>query len=81
MLTAVLVTSCFMMAVLFTIIASWMQDQSFRRAARADLAAAACCAFGGALVPFSAQAVPTVALLLAALLGATSFQAARAGRG
>ena len=69
------------MAVLFTVIASWMQDQAFHRSARAHLAAAVCCAFGGALVPFGGQALPAIALVLATLLGATSFQAARVGRG
>jgi hypothetical protein len=69
------------MAVLFTVIASWMEDQSFRRSARANLAAAACCALGGALVPFGGQMLPATVLVLAALLGATSFHAARVGRG
>ena len=50
-------------------------------AARADLAAAACCALGGALVPFGGQTLPATVLVLAALLGATSFHAARVGRG
>ena len=80
-MTAVLVVSCFLMAVLFTGIASWMQDQSFHRSARANLAAAACCALGGALVPFGGQTLPATVLVLAALLGATSFHAARVGRG
>ncbi len=80
-MTAVLVVSCFLMAVLFTVIASWMQDQSFHRSARANLAAAACCAIGGALVPFGGQTLPATVLVLAALLGATSFHAARVGRG
>jgi hypothetical protein len=81
LVTAVLVVSCFLMAVLFTVIASWMQDQAFHRAARANLAAAACCALGGALVPFGGQTLPATVLVLAALLGATSFHAARVGRG
>jgi hypothetical protein len=58
-----------------------MQDQSFHRSARANLAAAACCALGGALVPFGGQTLPATVLVLAALLGATSFHAARVGRG
>jgi hypothetical protein len=69
------------MAVMFTIIASWMQDQGFHRAARANLAAAACCALGGALVPFGDQVLPATVLVLAALLGGTSLHAARVGRG
>ena len=80
-MTAVLVVSCFLMAVLFTVIASWMQDQAFHRSARADLAAAACCAVGGALVPFGGQALPATLLVLAALLGTSSFHAARVGLG
>jgi len=69
------------MAVLFTVIASWMQDQAFHRSARAHLAAAACCGLGGALVPFGNQALPATLLVLAALLGASSFHAARVGLG
>ncbi len=81
MLTAVLVASCFLMAVMFTVIASWMQDQAFHRSARANLAAAACCALGGALVPFGDQVLAATVLVLATVLGATSLRAAAVGRG
>jgi hypothetical protein len=69
------------MAVMFAVIASWMRDQSFRRSARAEFAAAACCALAGAMVPFGGQALPATVLVLAALLGASSLRAARTGRG
>ncbi len=80
-MTAVLVVSCMVMAVLFAVIASWMQDQAFRRSARADLAAAACCALAGALVPLVGPTVPAAVLVLAAVLGASSLHVARTGRG
>ncbi len=76
-----LVLSCFLMAVLFMVIASWMQDQTFRRAARADLAAAACCAIGGLVLALGWQTVPVVVLAAATLLGASSLRLVRLGRG
>ena len=81
MLTVFVVASCVFVAALFTVIASWMRDQAFHRSARADLAAAGCCLVAAALVPFSPQTLPAVVLVVAALLGATSLQAARAGLG
>ncbi len=80
-MTAVLVLSCMAMAVLFTVIASWMRDHALHRSARADLAAAACCAVGGALVPFGGQALPAAVLVAAALFGVAGLQSARTGRG
>lgn len=81
MLIAFVVASCVLAAALFTVIASWMRDQSLHRSARANLGAAVCCLVAAVLAPFSAQTVPATVLVCAALLGATSLQAARAGRG
>ena len=81
MLTVFVVASCVLVAALFTVIASWMRDHSFHRSARADLAAAACCLAAAVLVPFSPQTLPATVLVVAALLGATSLQAARTGLG
>jgi hypothetical protein len=69
------------MAVLFTVLASWMRDHTLHRSARANLTAAACCAVSAAVVPFGGQALPAMILVLAALLGATGFHEARVGRG
>jgi hypothetical protein len=57
MLTALLVTSCFVMGVLFLVIASFLLDQGFRRAARANLVAALCCVVSGVVLPVSARCV------------------------
>jgi len=81
LLTGILIMSCVLMAVLFTVLASWMQDHALHRSARANLTAAVCCALSAAVVPFGGQALPTTMLVLAALLGGTSFHAARLGRG
>jgi hypothetical protein len=80
-LTAVLVVSCFLMAAMFTAIAAWMQDQAFHRSARANLAAAACCVLGGALVPSGDRVLAATVLVLATVLGASSLRAVQVGRG
>lgn len=69
------------MALLFTVLASWMRDHALHRSAQANLAAAACCAVSAAVVPFGGQALPAAILVLGALLGATGFHAARLGHG
>jgi hypothetical protein len=81
LLTGILAVSCVLMAVLFTVLASWLQDLALHRSARANLTAAACCAVSAAVVPFGGQAVPATILVLAALLGAAGLHAARLGRG
>jgi hypothetical protein len=81
MLTALLMASCFLMAVLFLIIASSMIDLAFRRAAVANLAAAACCAVSGLVLPLRETTVPVVVLVAATLLGVSSLRAVRVGRG
>jgi hypothetical protein len=81
MLTALLVASCFLMAVLFLVIASWLQNLGFRRAAGAHRAAAVCCLASGLVLPLQETAVPAVVLAVATLLGATSLRAVRVGRG
>jgi hypothetical protein len=80
-LTGILVLSCVLMAVLFTVLASWMRDHALHRSARANLLAAACCGLSAAFVPFGGQALPATILVFAAVLGATGFHAARLGRG
>jgi hypothetical protein len=69
------------MAVLFTVLASWLRDLALHRSARANLTAAVCCVVSAMVVPFGGQAVPAAILVLGALLGATGLQAARLGRG
>ena len=81
MLTGIVVMSCVLMALLFTVLASWMRDHAMYRSARANLTAAACCGVSALVVPFGGQALPATILVFAALLGATGFHAARLGRG
>jgi hypothetical protein len=81
MLTALLVSTCFFMAVLFLVIASRMQDYGFHRAATANRAAAACCAVSGVVLPLGEPALPVAVLVAATLLGVTSMHAVRIGRG
>jgi hypothetical protein len=69
------------MALLFTVLASWMRDHAMYRSARANLLAAACCGLSAMVVPFGSRTLPATILVLAALLGATGFHAARLGRG
>jgi hypothetical protein len=80
-LTGILIVSCVLMAVLFTVLASWMRDHALHLSARANLTAAACCAVSAAVLPFGGQALPATFLVLGALLGATGFHAARLGVG
>lgn len=81
MLTALLVSTCLFMAVLFLVIASWMQNQGFRRAATADWAAAACCAVSALVLPLGEPAVPVAVLVAASVLGVSSMYVVRVGRG
>jgi hypothetical protein len=81
MLTALFVASCLVMAVLFLVIATWMQGQTFRRAAAANLAASACCAVSGLVLPLGESAVAVAVLAAATFLGASSRRAVRVGRG
>ena len=81
MVTALLMASCFVMGVLFVVIASWMQTLGFRRAAAANLAAALCCVLSGAALPLGQPALPSAVLVAATLLGISSMRAVRVGRG
>jgi hypothetical protein len=81
MLTALLVTSCFVMAGLFLIVATFLQAQGFRRAGRANLAAAVCCVVSGVILPMTTPVVPFSVLVAATLLGSSSLRAVRIGRG
>ena len=87
-MTTVLVASCVLMAGLFAVLAAWMHGQSYRRAARAELAAGACCLLGAAVLPSGQQMLPVltplpgfhdVAVPYARDLG-TAFQLAGPGK-
>lgn len=81
MLTALLVTSCFVMTVLFLVVAASLQAQGFRRAARANLSASLCCAVSALVMPLGQPLVPFAVLVTATMLGVTSLHAVRVGRG
>ena len=81
MLTALLVTSCLVMAVLFLVVAASLQAQGFRRASRANLSASLCCLVSAVVLPLGEPIVPFAVLVTATLLGATSLHAVRVGRG
>jgi hypothetical protein len=80
-MTTVLVASCVLMAGLFALLAAWMHGQAYRRAARAELAAGACCLLGAAILPSGQQMLPVLTLALATVLGSASLHAVRVGRG
>jgi hypothetical protein len=80
-LTALLVTSCVVMGVLFLVVASFLQAQGFRRAGRANVSAALCCVVSGVVLPVTEPVVPFTVLVAATLLGGSSLRAVRAGRG
>lgn len=80
-MTTVLVASCVLMAGLFAVLAAFMHGQAYRRAARADLAAGACCLLGAAVLPSGDRTLPVLTLVLATMLGSASLHAVRVGRG
>ncbi len=80
-MTSVLVASCIVLAALFGVIAAFMHDQGYQRAASANFAAGLCCLLGAVLLPSGSQAVPVATLVLASVLGVASLHAVRAGRG
>ena len=81
MLTALLVTSCLVIGVLFLVVAAFLQGQGYRRAARANLVAALCCVVSGVVMPLGEPVVPFAVLVTATMLGITSLRAVRVGRG
>jgi hypothetical protein len=78
-LTGILMASCVLMVILFLVLASWMEDHALHLSAQANLMAAACCAVSAAVVPLGGQTLAAMILVLAAVLGATGFNAARLG--
>jgi hypothetical protein len=80
-LRTVLLVVCGLLVVNFCVVAFWMQDQMYQRAARLNLLAALVClaALAAGLAGFEAAALAGAALAL--VLGISSFRLLRIGRG
>jgi hypothetical protein len=69
------------LVVKFLVVAFWMQDQMYQRAARFNLVAALICIGAGVVYAKGAEAVALTAAVLAVVLGISSFRLVRTGRG
>jgi fructose-1-phosphate kinase PfkB-like protein len=76
-----IMTVCFLTAVKFLLIAFWMMDQPFRRAARVNLVGAGLCVVAGVAYGLGNVLVPVLAVIVALALGLNSFRMVRTGRG
>ncbi len=72
---------CFLTAVKFLLIAFWMMDQPYRRAARINLAGAGLCILAGVVYGLGSAGVAAAAGVTALVLGISSFRMVRLGRG
>jgi hypothetical protein len=70
-----------LLVVKFLVVAFWMQDQMYQRAARVNLVAALICVAAGAVYVTGLEAVAFAAAVIAVLLGISSFRLVRTGRG
>jgi len=80
-LRTVLLVLCGLLVVKFCVVAFWMQDQMYQRAARLNLVAALICltAVGAGFAGLEAAAL--AGAVLAVLLDISSFHLVRIGRG
>jgi hypothetical protein len=80
-LRTVLLVLCGLLVVNFCVVAFWMQDQMYQRAARLNLVAALIClaAVAAGLAGFEAAAL--AGAVLAVVLCISSFRLVRIGRG
>jgi len=76
-----IIAVCLLTAVKFLLIAFWMMDQPYRRAAKLNLVAAGLCVVAGGVYWAGNSAVPVIAGVAALLLGIASFRMVRTGRG
>ena len=70
-----------LLVVKFLVVAFWMQDQMYQRAARVNLVAALFCITAGAVYVKGFEAVAWMAVVIAVVLGISSFRLVRTGRG
>ena len=72
---------CLLTAVKFLLIAFWMMDQPYRRAARVNLVGAGLCILAAVVYGLGSAGVAAVAGVIALMLGISSFRMVRLGRG
>ena len=70
-----------LLVVKFLVVAFWMQDQMYQRAARVNYIAALVCIAAGAVYLKGLEAVAFTAAVIAVVLGISSFRLVRTGRG
>ena len=70
-----------LLVVKFLVVAFWMQDQMYQRAARVNYIAALVCIAAGAVYIKGLEAVAFTAAVIAVVLGISSFRLVRMGRG
>lgn len=70
-----------LLIVKFLVVAFWMQDQMYQRAARFNIVAAIICLVGGLVYVQGLEALALVAAVVAVVLGISSFRLVRTGRG
>lgn len=80
-MTTLIVAVCLLTAVKFLLIAFWMMDQPYRRAARLNVVAAGLCVVAGGVSATGNAVVPLLAGAVALGLGITSWRMVRSGRG
>ncbi len=70
-----------LLVVKFLVVAFWMQDQMYQRAARVNYIAALVCLAAGAVYVKGLDVVAFTAAVVAVVLGISSFRLVRMGRG
>ena len=70
-----------LLIVKFLVVAFWMQDQMYQRAARFNIVAAIVCLVGGLVYLKGLELLAFAAALVAVGLGISSFRLVRVGRG
>ena len=69
------------LVVKFLVVAFWMQDQMYQRAARVNYVAALICIAAGGVYLTGLEPVAFAAAVIAVVLGISSFRLVRTGRG
>jgi intracellular septation protein A len=70
-----------LLVVKFLVVAFWMQDQMYQRAARFNIVAAIICLLAGLVYLRGLEPLALVAAVVAVVLGISSFRLVRTGRG
>lgn len=70
-----------LLVVKFLVVAFWMQDQMYQRAARVNIVAALICSAAGFVYLMGLEGVALAAGVVAVVLGISSFRLVRSGHG